>query len=113
VDELIQELIELVKAATPMLWAAAHQRVMAGIAMNLLGALMSGIALGLSIYGFVWAKHRLEDDSFSDAGMTTMIPSIIVGIIAAIVLILTLITAVGFLVAPDYYAIYMLIRLVK
>jgi hypothetical protein len=112
VDELIQELIELVKAATPMLWAAARQAVIAELIEDIATIVFCSILVWGCIRVGRWALSRLNKDDLDTAGLMAIGIAGLLTAISAIAIIMAVEEMIHLLLAPDYNAIRMLLELV-
>ena len=96
-DEAILELVDFVKVASPVVWAAARQQVTVGICQ---GVLWIAIMLFMFVGCVALYKHEEEEaDDFFFVG------SIIVGFFMLILVLVVLTLLIGPIFNPDYYAI--------
>jgi hypothetical protein len=123
-EELIQKLIDLVQKGAPVLWAIARRQVLNSNVMDFLVALIL-IAVSVVLFKFI-KKLRNEDARGYDdekekgcfyIGETEYDASKIFGYIAIAVMGIFIMTntvsIVMRFVNPDYYALQILIELIK
>lgn len=118
-DKLLTELINMVKNAAPALWAIARRQV---LVESIEWAIGFVFFVGLCVLLLIWWKHinawkRSEDfGGYSDDAEYDTQKWIIIAmsvLMACINVLVILPEVYGRLINPDYYAIYVLIRLVK
>jgi len=125
-EDILNRLISIVQDAAPALWAIARRQVLASIAGNAIWILFLVIATGVLAWAtrFYYGRytkwrewkqrehHRqiVYDDDDGIGGMTFAI----LGAVFTTFLMFVLVTGmVKYLINPDYYAIQVLLNLVK
>jgi uncharacterized membrane protein YjjP (DUF1212 family) len=117
-EEAIAELIELVKTSAPHLWFIARRQVYAQV----LGSGFAVLASALTVLGckitvtYAKKRDREEEESrrfYSGEWFVAVVGAIIVGVVAAFLGLTFLYDVIVRLYNPDYYAIKVLIDLVK
>lgn len=119
IDNLIQQLIDLVKQTAPALWAIARRQV---LVESIEWAIGFVFFIGLCVLLLIWWEHinvwkRSEDfggysdeESFSTQKWIIIAMSVMLTFVNVLVI---LPEVYGRLINPDYYAIHVLINLVK
>ena len=118
-ENIISELIKMVNMASPILWEAARQSVMASLVKSILSAIVlttTGVTLGYAAMRITESELFNEDASCGTMNDTELIGIgvILMIIVSAILIVMALVSindAIGYAVAPDYHAIQNLIKL--
>ena len=112
-EELINELIALVKNTAPELWRIAKRQVTYQVAIS---AIWFVISLVITVGGFrlvAKGNKALEEDSYTD---DHILPYTIAGVLFTIAIIafpISMDMLLSRLINPEYYAIQVLMDLVK
>ena len=107
-DELLSELIAFVKQASPALWQIAQQQVRVEAIQGTIGFALLLAATALCAWVCV-VFYRGNDDS----DLAAMVLGAVIGIIALVWSMLVLVDTIGRWLNPDFYAIQILVGLVK
>ena len=113
IEAVLGELVEMVQAAAPALWAIARRQVLANTIGNAVWAglwTLATIALGLTARYCARQYQECGPHSMWDAG------AIITGFVACVTLVIALgclNSVIMYGVSPDYYAIKALLQLVQ
>jgi uncharacterized protein YqgC (DUF456 family) len=107
-DKAIEQLVEAVKTASPMLWAAAQNKVQADLLAWVCVLVLAMIALPLCAYALVWASKR---PGYSDSAFGAQLIGGLIGVLAALAAPGALVEIVTLYVARDWYAIKALVEL--
>lgn len=120
IEVILGELIELVQATAPALWAMARRQVMAYHVSNTLwGAFFFLVAIALGLVARyskrLWAKEEVRSAyDYNDWTPENTEAAACVGIVGALVVgILCFHKVVMYSINPDYYAIKVLLELVR
>ena len=102
--QLIAQLIELVRDSAPVLWQIAQRQVLADVVVSTTTLVFLLVLIAVSI---IVAKKYYEDvtDTSAIAATVAIIASVSVPIVASRIMLR--------LISPDYYAIKVLMDLVK
>lgn len=102
IEVILGELIEMVQATAPMLWAIAQRQVLANTVVNAVwGALLFVIA--------AYCANRARRDPDED----TVTFCAFMAVLALLVALICITTVIMYAVSPDYYAIKVLLELVR
>lgn len=113
IEVILGELIEMVQATAPMLWAIARRQVLANTVGNAVWAglcILATIVLGLIARHCVRQEKASRGHSDWDAGV------IFAGFFACVAFLVALAcvsTVIMYSINPDYYAIKVLLGLVR
>lgn len=117
-DALLQQLIDLVKQTAPQLWAIALKQVYANVARDVILAAVL-VVVAYLCYVSVKRAASLETDEesifWSDSDFCGFVITIgsIAFLVCCVVIVANLVSVVQSLVNPEYYAIQILMGLVK
>ena len=113
--ETLQELVEMVRVASPMLWQIARQQVWANLVETVLWLVFALFALLASVRWYRWLDTKIEKGTW-DTGDDYEVGKIV----AALIVIASTIATTGLLggivkalVNPNYYAIKVIAGLLK
>ncbi len=110
--ELLTELISLIKGTAPELWRIAQQQVTVTIYQNVTWIGFFIVAIIVLTFVFMYARQRAKEDTFSDWDVALILaPIFIVFSIAAVLIFAN--DLIGYAMNPEYYAIKVLLRLVR
>jgi len=116
-EEILRELIDLVKEASPKVWSIYRQQVVVQATQDMIWAVFM---IALIITGSYFARKiitKLIDNSYDwDDRETFTALAVIISIailIGVLFLVISLTTITGYLLNPDYYVIQLLIKTAK
>jgi hypothetical protein len=112
-DVLLQELIEFVKTASPVLWGIyIKQAYVDGIYSMIFGVALLIVGIVFTFVGLKYNKIAMEDggDGVYESGWIMLI---IFGVVGAIAGIVVGCSSIGNFVNPEYQAIQLIIETLK
>jgi len=110
--DLLEELIDVVQQTAPELWRIANRQVYGDIARNCLWIIVCIIVIYVGIRLLKHGYKLKEDDYSCDWEYAVMCGWIMLGV-SPIVLVSLLDSVIGKLINPEYYAIQVLMNLIK
>lgn len=111
-EEILNKLINIVMETAPELWEIAYNQVHVKLYQYIF---VSAVCIVPVVLFFVFLK-RLKKDKYDSYENSTLVPVIISGIIGGmslLVLLYNIVITIGMIVNPDYYAINVLLNMMK
>ena len=113
-EEILRKLVEFIENASPVIWAAASRQVAVNAIRTILAAIVFLVAtLVLARLAAYCNKRYHEDERESEDWNVGRWTSITLGLVFFVIFLILAIGVIGPLVNPDYYAIQVLINLVR
>lgn len=114
-EQLFQELINLVKTASPMLWEMAHRQL---IVQSIIDTIMIGFVVGIAVLmngKRTWVMNKAKENRYWEDEIKATYWSIFVisSLVATAVTLINISELVGRLINPDFYAIKILMDFVR
>lgn len=110
--ELLTELISFIKGTAPELWRIAQQQVTVTIYQNVTWIGSFIVAIIVLTFIFMYARQRVKENTFSDWETVLIIAPIFI-VFSVIAVLVFANDLIGYVMNPEYYAIKVLLRLVR
>jgi len=111
-EEILNKLINIVMETTPELWEIAYNQVSVKLYQYIFVSAMCIVPIVLF---FIFLK-RLTKDKYGSYTDETLVPVVISGIIGGVsllVLLYNIVIVIGMIANPKYYAIQVLLNMMK